>query len=658
MCGIVGAWVRGKSAEAVLDAVARGTQALAHRGPDGAGVLQIPSSMSESVVAFGHRRLAIIDLSAAGRQPMRDPLTGNWIVYNGEVYNFRELRRELEACGCRFHSGTDTEVILQAYRVWGQASVERLRGMFAFAIWDARRAELFFARDRLGIKPLYYSYTDGDLLFASELRALLAMNLAERKLNFAALNSFLMFGAVQDPLTMIEGVASLPAAHTLTVSAATDITLREYWEVPLDAAEQTPESATEAVGERLADAVRSRLVSDVPLGVFLSGGIDSSALTMLMRRSSPDTVKAFTIGFTDKLFDEAAQAGETALSLGVEHHPILLTEANMLASCRESVAALDQPSLDGINTFHVSRAVRSAGATVALSGLGGDEVFCGYSHFRTVPRLERFTEGWRTLPSGARRVVAQFLHKHSGSDRALKLRALLLDDYGFAHPYFLARALFLPSQIAGILEPDVITRIADNEWAKRLQVVLQRAGKLDAINRVSYLELKNYIPNTLLRDADVMSMRHSLEVRVPFLDHLLIETVLRLPGRIKLDARQQKPLLVRSLPEELPAGVASAPKRGFTLPFEVWLRDGLRAEMEHTFNSLPSVLQGALNPNGVRDVWRRFIAGETSWSRPWALFILYETIESLLKPSARMQGVYEGEYSSSLLGENYPASIS
>jgi asparagine synthase (glutamine-hydrolysing) len=631
MCGIVGVWSKERWPEG-SQAIARAVSVLAHRGPDDSGMVKISPASGDGSIVLGHTRLAIIDLSEAGHQPMHDPETGNWIVYNGEVYNFTELRAELEAKGRHFRSDSDTEVILQSYRVWGKDCVSRWRGMFAAAIWDAARQELFLVRDRLGIKPLYYSYTNGQFLFASEVRALLETGLISREINLAALNTYLMFGAVQDPLTLIENVISLPAAHTLTVKAS-GIELREYWELPLECDDERDSIAatSERIAERLEEAVQLRLVSDVPLGVFLSGGIDSSALAMLMRRVSPEQVKTFTISFVNEAFDEAAQAKQTALKLGVEHHSILLTESDMLASCEAALDALDQPSIDGINTFHISRAVKGAGMTVALSGLGGDEAFCGYAHFRTVPRMERFAQRFEGLPYIMRQAGASLLRR-SRSDRNTKLRALLLDDYGFTHPYFLARTLFLPEQIASLFEQDAIGAINYGEWAVRVRQIIERSRKLDPVNRVSYLELKTYIANTLLRDADVMSMAHSLEVRVPLLDHRLLEDVMRLPGRAKLNSRVPKSLLVRSLPESLPAGITSRPKRGFTLPFSEWLPGQLRSEVEETLAHPPAALEGVINAEGVRAVWQSFLAGECSWTRPWSLFVLYCVVERILKP--------------------------
>lgn len=632
MCGIVGVWSRGRSPEA-SEAIARAVSVLNHRGPDDRDIVNISPVSGNGSIVLGHTRLSIIDLSKAGHQPMHDPETGNWIIYNGEVYNFAELRYELEAKGCQFHSDSDTEVILQSYRVWGKDCVSHWRGMFAAAIWDAARRELFLVRDRLGIKPLYYSYTNGQFIFASEVRALLETGLVARQINLAALNTYLMFGAVQDPLTLIENVKSLPAAHALTATAG-GIELKEYWELPLECEEDKASIArtTESIAGRLENAVQLRLVSDVPLGVFLSGGIDSSALAMLMRRVSRDQVKTFTISFMNEAFDEAAQAKQTALQLGVEHHSILLTEADMLASCEDAIDALDQPSIDGINTFHISRAVKGAGMTVALSGLGGDEAFCGYAHFRTVPRMERFAQRYQGLPYLMRQVGASLL-RGSRSDRNSKLRALLLDDYGFAHPYFLARTLFLPEQIASLFEPDAVRAIDYGEWAGRMRQIIGRSQQLDPINRISYLEFKTYIANTLLRDADVMSMAHSLEVRVPLLDHLLLEDVMRLPGRAKLNSRKPKPLLVRSLPESLPAGITGRPKRGFILPFAEWLPGQLRAEVEDAFENPPAALEGIINKESVRAIWQSFLAGGCSWTRPWSLYVLYRVVERMLKPS-------------------------
>ncbi|MCU1265053.1 MAG: Asparagine synthetase [Acidobacteria bacterium] len=662
MCGILGLSFIGRREDAI-EAVQRGLSTIIHRGPDDSGLIAIAGAGDNQQVVFGHQRLSIIDLSIAGHQPMLDPLTGNWISYNGEVYNFKELRRELEGHGCAFRSNSDTEVLLHSYRVWGRECVKRWRGMFALAIWDEQRKELFLARDRLGIKPLYYCVTSiptvmggsnttshgqdarATFIFASELRAILATGLIEPRLNITGLDTFLMFGAVQDPLTIIDGIKSLPAAHTLTVKPNGAIELHEYWDVadkrdtgilPVIGVDDdsTPHArdARATLRDTLSDAVRLRLISDVPHGVFLSGGIDSSAIAMLAQVGSEDPVKTFTIGFEETSFDEGAQAKETARQLGVEHHPILLTEAGMLASYQEAIGALDQPSIDGVNTFHVSRAVKQAGMTVALSGLGGDEVFCGYEHFRTIPRREHLLEKWSQAPFLLRR-FASALVPGNGSDRNVKLRALILSEYGFPHPYFLSRTLFLPNQIAGLLDPDAVAGIDYGDWGKRMKTIVNRSLSFDPLSRLSYLELKTYIANTLLRDTDVMSMAHSLEVRVPLLDHVLVEQVLRIPGTQKFDGKTAKPLLVSSLPQSLPERVTSGPKRGFVLPYQKWLSGSLRKQVEASLADQPKALSGIIQTKAVDAVWQSFLEGRTSWTRPWSLFVLYEVTRRIFASS-------------------------
>lgn len=631
MCGIAGVWLKGNEPDRAVEAASRAAAALAHRGPDDHGLIKISMTAGAGALVLSHRRLSIIDLSEAGHQPMHDPETGNWIVYNGEVYNFGELRADLESLGYRFRSNCDTEVILHSYSAWGVDCVTRWRGMFAAAIWDESRQELFLVRDRLGIKPLYYFHDGDKFLFASELRAILETGLVTLDLSLAALNTYLMFGAIQDPLTMIRGINSLPASHTLTVNCK-GISLKEYWELPLDSdGDHGKGISAELIAYRLEEAVRLRLVSDVPLGVFLSGGIDSSALAMLMRRATPDQVKAFTIGFVNKDFDEAKQAKRTALKLGVEHHSIMLTEGDLLASCEEALRSLDQPTIDGINTFYVSRAVKDAGITVALSGLGGDEAFCGYPHFRTVPRMGNFAHQYARLPYIVRRTGASLFGRR-GSDRAAKLHALLLDEYGFAHPYFLARTLFLPDQIVSLFEQEALLAIEYGSWGTRMSQIMARSQNLDPINCISYLELKTYVANTLLRDTDATSMAHSLEVRVPLLDHFLLEDVMRLPGNIKVETKIPKALLVGSLPENLPPEVIRGPKRGFTLPFEDWLTGKIRSQVEASFACPPPPLDGIINPRAVKAIWQSFLAGKCSWSRPWALYVLYQVVERLFDP--------------------------
>ncbi|HEV7397108.1 MAG TPA: asparagine synthase C-terminal domain-containing protein, partial [Pyrinomonadaceae bacterium] len=358
----------------------------------------------------------------------------------------------------------------------------------------------------------------------------------------------------------------------------------------------------------------------------------------LAREGSDELVKTFSIAFEEESFDESALARLTATKLGVEHQSILLTESAMLASCEAAIAAQDQPSIDGINTFHISKAVKQAGMTVALSGLGGDEVFCGYDHFRTLPRREHLIDWWGKTPRALRRMATYLVP--NGNDRKAKLRVLISGEYGFPHPYFLSRTLFLPNQIAGLLTPDAVTQIDYGDWGRRLRTIINRSLKLDPINRLSYLELKNYIANTLLRDTDVMSMAHSLEVRVPLLDHVLVEQVLRIPGHNKVKNNAAKPLLVSSLPQALPREVVSGPKRGFVLPYEKWLKGGLFAQVQESLSDQPKALAGIISPTAVLDNWQAFLNGSTNWARPWAIFVLYESVRRILSSNKELAGAY------------------
>ncbi|MEX2209225.1 MAG: asparagine synthase (glutamine-hydrolyzing), partial [Myxococcota bacterium] len=405
MCGIAGAV--GTLDAAVLQGVRQASLRERHRGPDAEGFWA--SAESGPGVALAHRRLAIIDLSEDGVQPMTDAGGNAVIVYNGEIYNYRALRAELEALGVAFKSQSDTEVLLQAYLVWGDACLERLVGMFAFALFDRRRRRVLFARDRLGIKPLYVARVQrpggAALLFASELRALLASDLVERRLDPLALETCLWHGFVAGPQALARGVRRLEPGTALAVELD-GLETREwrFWTLPR--AEPRADDV-EALRATLEDAVRMRLVADVPLGVFLSGGIDSSAISALAMRSAPGQLRTFNVGFEERGFDESEHARAVAGALGAAHTEVRLSQASFVARLDDAISSLDQPSFDAINTYFVSRAVREAGITVALAGTGGDELFGGYPSFVDLPRLARLSRAARVLPSGALQALAR-----------------------------------------------------------------------------------------------------------------------------------------------------------------------------------------------------------------------------------------------------------
>jgi asparagine synthase (glutamine-hydrolysing) len=628
MCGIFGIVSRG--APIAPDLLERGTQSLAHRGPDDSGTVILRDSANGEVeIGLGNRRLAILDLSPLGHQPMHDAETGNWIVYNGEIYNFREVRNELETTGGVFASHSDTEVILKAYARWGADCLTRFRGMFAFAIWDARRHRLFLARDPMGIKPLYYAQSGSNFLFASEVRALLSTGLVPRRIDHPGLINYLTFGSSYDPRTLVEGISALPAGYSLTwENGVVQQTL--YWDIvgggahglsppdlPRDA-----DCAAQQLRPVLEEAVRSQLVSDVPVGVFLSGGIDSSALVSILKRGGVTPV-TFSIVFREAEFSEAQQSRAVAERFQTDHHQINVSQSDVLAAIPDALRAMDLPTMDGINTFFVSREARRAGVKVALSGLGGDEIFAGYSTFRSVPRMEHLAHWLHYIPLAVRTSLASaFAALVRDNDKNRKFLSLARSNGEIVHPYFVARMLFTMRQ-REVLFPKPGAD-AEHAATESLRQTFQRAPSLDPINRVSYLESRCYMLNTLLRDADSMSMSQGLEIRVPLIDHRLAEQVMALPGAWKLNATPNK-LLVGALAGSLPEEIIHRPKRGFTLPFEHWMRQELCPEIESVLNAErinAGPLGGLLDGLQVQEVWRQFLRGAVSWSRPWSLYVL------------------------------------
>jgi len=632
MCGIFG--IVSRESDVSRDVLARALKCLAHRGPDDSGAAVVECNAGAQFhLGLAHTRLSIIDLSPLGHQPMRDPVSGNWIVFNGEIYNFRELRKELEGAGVEFKSHSDTEVILAAYRVWGESCLTRLGGMFAFALWDASRKRLLVARDPMGIKPLYYHQSKQNFIFASEVRTLLQTGLVPRKADPTGVLSYLEFGSVYEPWTIVEGVMAVPPGHVLTVDDGA-VSSREYWN-PLLASRAESKASTgngiatgDQLPEILRDAVLSHLVSDVPVGVFLSGGIDSSALVAVLSHNGV-RANTFSLIFQEEEFNEGQYSREVARRFGTEHHEIPVSQQDTLTVLPEALGAMDQPTIDGINTYLVSAKTRAAGVKVALTGLGADEMFAGYSNFRRVPRMEVFSKRFGRLPRLARRPisasVALFAGKH---DRSRKLAELATGHDSIVHPYFLVRMLFGAAERERLFSAPNY-QASQQSLDRLLQESVAAGESLDPVNRVSYLESQFYMRNTLLRDSDFMSMAHGLELRVPFLDRALVEACFRIPGERKLQGNSPKGLLLTSLGVELPRAIVDRPKRGFTLPFERWLRGEMRPVVEDAL--LKSDWdQTSIGASAVREVWNRFLNGETSWSRPWSLFVLKRWCEQNL----------------------------
>jgi asparagine synthase (glutamine-hydrolysing) len=614
------------------NALQQATDSLAHRGPDDAGTVVLQSKTAPGVeVGLGSRRLAVLDLSPLGHQPMQDAETGDWIVYTGEIYNFRELQTRLQAEDVRFSSQSDTEVLLKAYGRWGERCLPELRGMFAFAIWDAQRTRLLLGRDPMGIKPLYYCSTGQYLLFASEVRTLLGTGLIPRRLDRAGLVNYLSFGSVYDPITLVQGVSALRAGHCLTWENG-GLRDASYWDLaqpgkPRATSSSSVGNATarkelvEDVHATLDQAVCMQTVSDVPIALFLSGGVDSSIVAGILSRAGV-RLNTFSIIFREAEYSEAEYSRAVARTFSTDHQEILVSQHDALDAIPHALAAMDQPTIDGINTFLIARQARAAGIKVALSGLGGDEIFAGYSTFHTVPRVERFTGLWGPWPTILRRPAANIFSKLAAdTDQNRALAALLTSPGAAIHPYFLARMLFTGEQREALL-----AGVEDGAVARArapLQETLSKARGLDPINRVSYLEARGYMLNTLLRDSDAMSVAHGLELRVPLIDHVLAEQMLALPGAWKLDSKIPKPLLVGALKGALPEEIVHRKKAGFTLPFEQWMREVLRTNVESTLGKIENgPLAPVLRPKAALQLWDDFLNQRTSWSRVWSLYVL------------------------------------
>ncbi len=619
------------------------TGAMAHRGPDDEGFL---CDARAPGLALGMRRLSIIDL-AGGHQPVWNENRSIAAMLNGEIYNYQELRERLARLGHRFGSKSDTEVLVHAWEEWGEDLLSELRGMFAFALIDfrARFATspiLFLARDPLGIKPLYYTQANDGFAFASEVRALLAGG-AERRISQDALTSYLLFGSVSEPVTLVEGIFSLPPGHRMLLylpERRRTPRARPWWDPTRSPAARDPKrprnfsEAVERVRLALADAVRTHLIADVPVGLFLSSGLDSGAIAALAGQAAKG-IRSFTLSFPGTRYDESALASLAAERCQTTHTEVPLDGTAMLARLEEALGALDQPTMDGINTYFVSWAARQVGLKVALSGLGGDELFAGYSTFEDTARLRNLVRAAWFVPGALRKFSAGFaaslVERDASPDAGRKAAAAWACPDAFPHPYFFARLLFPPGSVDRIIEPrfrpssinpDGVT--LDPTWLAWLERTADEARKLGPVAGVSWLEMRNYMANTLLRDTDSVSMAHSLEVRVPLLDTPLVELIGALPETARRRQGEQKALLTRAMGDRLPPEIAAQRKKTFTLPWQEWLRGPLQQKIEASFADPAAALAPYLRPTGFQNVWKEFQAKKTSWSRPWSLYVLNE----------------------------------
>lgn len=630
MCGIAGAAWTADAAPLSPVTLERMTSALIHRGPDDSGTY---FSGEGRGAALGFRRLSIIDLST-GHQPLANEDESVWIVFNGEIYNYRELRTDLEARGHRFHTNTDTECIVHLYEDLGPDCVLRLRGMFAFAIWDDRHKRLLLARDRAGKKPLFYRLDRGQLTFASELKSLLLVPDAPRRLNRRAIDSYLYYQYVPYPDCILEGYHKLAPAH-VAVFENGELAVRRYWRPPYEPEIRSPASSEKSgfspdqwrqeLRHTLTEAVRLRMRSDVPLGAFLSGGIDSTIVTGLMQEQSDRPVHTFSIGFPIKEFDERSYAREAAKHLGTEHHELVVTP-NALEILPKLIWHYDEPFADSsaIPTMYLSEMTRQH-VTVALSGDGGDELFAGYTRYLAVKFASRFdrlsgplrrlitAKLWQRLPSGA------------GHRSLLRRGKRFLAALGESPEkrYLRWIGIFEESKRRELYRPEFAAELGDFDAGDFLMNAYAECPSRDFITRTTCTDVLTYLPCDILTKVDIASMAYSLECRSPFLDQEVLELAARMPIELKLRGNQGKQILLDTFADLLPPSIQRRSKMGFGVPLANWFRDELQPFLRDVLFDSRTLSRGLFEPSAVQRLFDEHVQSKTDHShRLWALLCL------------------------------------
>lgn len=619
MCGIAGQYNFKGGGAVSPDLIEAMCDRIAYRGPDDAGVY------TDGPLGLGHRRLSILDLSELGHQPMASPDGALWITFNGEIYNFRELRADLMARGCTFVSNCDTEVILHLYREYGQGCLEYLRGMFAFAIWDKRKSTLFMARDRIGKKPFFYYYNGKRLVFASEIKAILADDRVEKEINFEAFYDYFKYQYIPDPKTIYKNIFKLEPGHFM-VCTKEGIRKKEYWDISFCGGEPDDSGAiAEKLLGLLDESVRLRMVSDVPLGAFLSGGIDSSAVVALMARQEDAPVTTCSIGFDAKSYDEVAFARGMAERLGTDHHEF--TVKQNAAQILEKLAYwFDEPFADSsaVPTYYVSRLAKRK-VTVALSGDGGDENFAGYEKYH-LDHIENSLR--RKIPGGIRSTLFPFFSRllARGSGTCLRKGSTLLNSlsYGPDYGYYLTNSDFNGGLWDTLINDETRRAIGDYDPYSVTSHYYHKADTEDHLSKVLYTDLKTYLPGDILVKVDRMSMANSLEVRSPLLDHNVIAYAARIPAALKYRKGEKKYILKRSLRGTLPPEIMDRKKMGFSVPLADWLKGELKAVAEETLFARGSGLGNFFDTEGIRSVWEFHQTGRQNYATVLWSFLMFE----------------------------------
>ena len=626
-----------------LEHLIRATHLLRHRGPDDWGVVallpnkaqgvlspglknarvQVKTSSLPHSVVLGHRRLSIIDLTKAGRQPMADPQTGNWLTYNGEIYNFQEIRQDLEAQGLTFSSKTDTEVLLLAYRVWGKAAVNRLRGMFAFGLWDSSQEQLLLARDRIGKKPIFYYHDTQCFAFASELKALLALPQIEQQINLAALHDYLTFGYVPGEQTIFRKIKKVPPGYFLIWKNG-DLSLEQYWDVK----HGFPVSGSYVMSERdwiqdtkkrLADCVQARLVSDVPIGAFLSGGLDSSAIVGLMSKMMGKGVRTFSIGFRENSFDELRYARIIAEQFETEHHEFIV-EPNAADLLSDLVWYLDEPFADAsvLPTYLLAQ-LASSHVKVVLTGDGGDESFAGYESYLG----EQYSHLYGKIPWPLRSVLEAVFSKAPESSKrnaVLRRAKRFLEKAELPLEYREWRLIFPHAAKQALYSDDLKASIGTQNSLECRARAFEANQLFDWVVQLQLWDFQTYLPDDLMVKTDRATMANGLEARAPFLDHHLIEWSAGLPSDFKVRGWNTKYILKESLKSLLPAKILQRPKQGFSVPVSAWFRGELREMSEDLLLSLNSSNRGYFRRDQVEALLRAHVRGEADHGHKlWSL---------------------------------------
>jgi asparagine synthase (glutamine-hydrolysing) len=607
VCGIAG--ILNKGSVVSREQIKRMTDAMSHRGPDSEGFFQ------DGPLAFGHRRLSIIDLSEAANQPFIDHSGRYSLIFNGEIYNYAEVKPLIDDYPFRTHS--DTEVILAGFIKWGPGCLKYLRGMFTIAIWDKEEKSLFIARDRLGVKPLYYFHNDDQFIFASELRAILTVFNGKRKLDEAAIAEYFRYQSIGFPFSPVEGIKQMEAGTWMRIRDG-KIRTETYWD-PItnrhDFNFTDKKQVEEKVKELMLQSVKRRLVSDVPVGAFLSGGIDSSAVVGLMVEAGDPSPKTFTISFDEADYDESRYAEIVAKKFNTDHTRIHLKPEVMLEELTHALDAMDVPTGDGINTYVVSKAIHEQGIRVALSGVGGDELFAGYPIFLNYISLHQKRWIWST-PMLARTLAGGLLGKGSKKDRVRQMMKLSSPAIENSYPVF-----------RQLLSPDAMLQLtnlngSDQQTLSR-QLISKRTelARLPFYSQVTAAEYMGYTQQTLLKDTDQMSMAHSLEIREPYFDQDLVEFIMSVPDHFKVPV-YPKSLLVESLKPMLPNEIVHRKKQGFVFPWKEWIKKELRSFCETHISGIAR--RDFIHGVNLKNTWHRFLLGDPDirWQEMWLFVVL------------------------------------